>query len=416
MLTPLADAPEAFFEALIAGRSAVTRWRTFADAPIYSKVGADLGDYDLEGAVRQLEGAVPMDVWDRLRKLSSRAPWGTSISMLGAVRAAKDAGWLDDPVRPDEVASLVAGHNLNARYIHAQQREFADEPDFIDGLMSVSSLDTDHAGCVSEVLGTQGPIYTIGGACASGGHAMRAALDELRHHGMKRALCVGAALDFSPVDLHAMALLGAISFEGFNDAPAAASRPFDVRREGFVPAHGSAAIALEDWEHAEARGARILAELVAVGASSDANHLPNPSVEGQHRLMKRTLERASVVPEQIDYVNAHATSTPLGDVTEIESIRRTFGKHATRLKINAPKSMLGHCCWSAPIVETVAAVLQMQRGQLHPSINVETLDPAIDLDVCADGPVSYPVGWAMKNAFGFGGINVVSLLRHPEAR
>lgn len=414
VLTTLADEPQAFLDALLEGRSAVTRWRTFADAPIYSKVGADLGDYDLDAAVRDLEGAIPMEVWARLRRLSARAPWATRISMLNGVRAARHAGWLEDPADPYDVACLVGGHNLNARYIRAQHTEFEDEPDFIDGLMSVHSLDTDHPASVSEVLGTRGPIYTLGGACASGGHAMRAAVDEIRHHDMKRALVVGAALDFSAVDLHAMALLGAISFEGFNDAPTRASRPFDAAREGFVPAHGSAAIAFEDLEHARARGATVLAELVEVGASSDANHLPNPSAEGQHRLMRRVLDRAGVAPEQVDYINAHATSTPLGDVTEIESLRRTFGAHAQRLKINAPKSALGHCCWSAPVVETVATVMQMQAGRLHASLNVDTLDPAIDLDVCADGPVAHPVGYAMKNAFGFGGINVVALLRHPE--
>jgi 3-oxoacyl-(acyl-carrier-protein) synthase len=259
-----------------------------------------------------------------------------------------------------------------------------------------------------------GPIYTIGGACASGNHAIRAAVDEIRYHDMDGALVVGAVLDVSAVDLHAMALMGAITFKSFNDDPGRASRPFDTKREGFVPAHGGGCLVLEEWEHAKRRGARILAEVVGVEASADGNHLPNPSEDGQHALMKRLLAKHGVAPEQIDYVNAHATSTPLGDLTEVRSLKRTFGDHAYKMKINAPKSMLGHTCWAAPVVETVAAVLQMNANRLHPSINIDEMDPEVDIDVCANQPVDAEITYVMKNSFGFGGINAVSILRKPD--
>jgi 3-oxoacyl-(acyl-carrier-protein) synthase len=214
-----------------------------------------------------------------------------------------------------------------------------------------------------------------------------------------------------------MALMGAITFESFNEEPSRASRPFDVKREGFVPAHGGAALVLEDMESALARGARIHAEVLGVEAGADGNHLPQPSEEGQSRVMKRLLERCGVEPSRVDYLNAHATSTPVGDLTELRSIKRVFGDHAKKLKINATKSMLGHTCWAAPVVETVAAVLQMNAGKLHPSINVDEIDPAVDLDVCAEGPVAHDVKILMKNSFGFGGINCVSLIaRHDGAR
>jgi [acyl-carrier-protein] S-malonyltransferase len=157
--------------------------------------------------------------------------------------------------------------------------------------------------------------------------------------------------------------------------PEKASRPFDTRREGFVPAHGGGVLVLEEWESALRRGAEIYAEVVGVECNSDANHLPQPSEEGQSRLMSGLLAKTGLEPWRIDYINAHATSTPLGDVTEIRSIKRVFGEHAYRLKLNATKSMLGHTCWAAPVVETVAAVLQMNAGRLHPSINVVDLDP-----------------------------------------
>ncbi len=412
--TPLGDELDGFYEGLLAGRSAITRWRTIPSERIYGKVGADLGDYDLGAALAELEGALEDSAFRRLRKLALRAPWSAGLTMVTAARAALDARWFGSCER-DETAVVVGGHNTTSGYVYQNGLEFAEEPDFIEGLMSLHSLDTDHAASVSDTLGIRGPIYTVGGACASGNHALRLAVDELRYRGFTSAFVVGPAVDFSPVDIHAMALMGAISHQSFNDQPEAASRPFDVRREGFVPAHGCAALVIEDWDHAVRRGARIYAEVVDVEANADANAEPQPSGEGQTRLMRRILARNGLAPERIDYISAHATSTPLGDVTEITSIKEVFGEHAYRLKVNATKSMLGHTTWSAPLVELVAAVLQMRGGRLHPSINIDELDPAIDLDVCREGPVDQPVGYLMKNAFGFGGINCIAILRHPEA-
>jgi 3-oxoacyl-(acyl-carrier-protein) synthase len=171
---------------------------------------------------------------------------------------------------------------------------------------------------------------------------------------------------------------------------------------------------VESLAHARRRGARVHAEVLGVECNADGSHLPQPSEEGQSRLMARLLERCRLQPEEIDYVNAHATSTPLGDVTEIRSIKNVFGDHARRLKLNATKSMLGHTCWAAPVVETVAAVLQMNAGRLHPSINIDDLDPEVDLDVCRGAAVPHEVRHLMKNSFGFGGINSVSILKRYD--
>ena len=407
--TPLGDSLEEFHAALLAGRSALSRWRLFADEPIYSKVGGDLSEYDVAGAVAALEGALPPEMHQRLRRLAVRVSWSTQLSLLLALRAWLDAGLTSSMVAPEQIGIVIAGHNLNSHFSHRNRREFEREPDHIDGAYGLHALDTDHAGCVSEVLQARGPIYTVGAACASGNLALRSAMDEIRHHGVEVVVVVGAVFDLSPIDLHAMALMGAISCESFNDEPAAASRPFDIRREGFVPSHGGAALVLESLESARRRGARPHSELLAAEAGADGCHLPQPSQEGQTRAMRRALEQARLRPEQIDFLSAHATSTPLGDATEIHSIKEVFGAHASRMKINAPKSLLGHTCWAAALVETVAAVLQMNGGVLHPSINIDELDPEIDLDVCRGRAVAHPVRYFMKNSFGFGGINAVSV-------
>jgi 3-oxoacyl-(acyl-carrier-protein) synthase len=413
--TPLGDTLDGFLEALLAGRSALGYWKALDTSRIYAKVGADLSDYDERARFATLGGRLPDEMHHRIRKLLGRVAWSSRLSILLAADAYVDAGLAASGIDPELLAAIVAGHNLNANYHYDNRVQFADEPDFMDSMLALHGLDTDHAGCISEVLNIRGPIYTVGAACASGNAALRSALDEIRYHDAKAAVVVGAVLDLSPVELHAMALMGAISFESFNDAPEKASRPFDVRREGFVPAHGGGALIVENMQHALERGARIYAEILGVESSSDANHLPQPSAEGQARLMARVLRKCNLAPEDIDYISAHATSTPLGDVTEIRSIKQTFGRHAFALKLNATKSMLGHTCWAAPIVETIAAILQMNAGRLHPSINVDELDPEIDLDVCASAePTDYDVRTVMKNSFGFGGINSVSILRRVE--
>jgi 3-oxoacyl-(acyl-carrier-protein) synthase len=408
--TPLGDDLDSYFDNLIAGKSALTTWKCVDTAGIYSKVGGDLSAYDVAGTVAALQQKLPAEAHKRLRKLAKKAPFSTKLSMLTACRAFLDAG-LHGKVDPVRWAIIVGGHNLNKLYQHHNQQQFRVEPDYIDSLASLLALDTDHAGSVGEVLGCKGPIYTMGGACASGNVALRNAIDEIRFHDYDVVMVIGAALEFAPMDLHAMALMGAISFKSFNDEPSRASRPYDTAREGFVPSHGTGVLVVESLDHAKAR---IHAEVLHVSALSDSNHLPQPSVEGQARTMTRVLQHAGVAPEEIDFVCAHATSTPLGDLTEIRSIKHVFGKHAYVLKVNAPKSMLGHTCWSAPTVEAIAGILQMNRGTLHPSINVDNLDPEVDLDICANRAVQHPVRTFLKNSFGFGGINCCALFRRYE--
>lgn len=412
--TPLGDELDGFVDALLTGRSALSNWKFTDTKNIYSKVGADLSEYDIVGKLAGFAERLPADMYSRLQGLVRRAPWSTKLSLLLAADGWVDAGATDCPYESHRIAVIAAGHNINDNYTFENYKVFAEEPEFIEGLFSLHGLDTDHAGSVSELLQVHGPIYSMGAACASGNIALRNAVDEIRYHDCDMVLVVGAVLDFAPTDLQGMAIMGAISYESFNDEPERASRPFDRRREGFIPAHGGAVIVLEDFDRAVQRRAHIYAEVLGVAATSDGNHLPQPSRAGQVRTMKRVLAESGIAPDDVDFISAHATSTPLGDVTEIESIKEVFGAHAYKLKINAPKSMLGHTCWAAPTVESVAAILQLQRGKLHPSINIDEIDASIDLDVCANAAADYPAKVCMKNSFGFGGINCVTIFRKVD--
>ena len=409
--TPLGDNLDGFIENLLAGKSAITNWKTLDSSKIYSKVGGDLGEYDIIGKIDSYKGNIPEDVFKRLEKLGKKSPWAVAVSLQIAVEAFKDAGYLDQIKDGNNIATIVAGHNLNQKYTFENHEAFNDDPDYVDGLFALYGLDTHHVGSVTDILQLHGPAYTVGAACASGNVAMRCAVDEIQLHDVSVAAVVAPVLDYSPLDMQGMAILGAISYKSFNDAPEKASRSYDTRREGFVPSHGGAVLILEEYEHAIARGAKIYCEILGVESSSDGCHLPQPSRIGQARLMTRLLKNCGVKPEEVDYISAHATSTPLGDLTELRSIKDVFGEHAYKLKVNAPKSMLGHTCWSAATVETVAAVLQMNRNELHPSINIDNLDPEVDIDVCRNERKKHNIDIVLKNSFGFGGLNCISLLK-----
>lgn len=413
--TPLGDDLEVFLSNLLSGRSAITGWKIPECSKISSKVGGDMSGYDVDGKMHSIKEKIPENIARRLPKLMRYSPWSTRLSILLALDAFVDAGLTGSAVKADRIAAIVSGHNLNSMQLYRNWQQFAEAPNNIDPLLALSCIDSDHAGCISDALGILGPSYTAGGACASGNVAMRCAMGEIRQGAGDVALVVGAVYDFSPLELHSLGMMRAISTAAFNERPAEASRPFDTDRSGFVPSHGGGALVIEELDHALERGAHIYAELVGVEVISSASRLPHPSEEHEARVMERVLRNTGTDPSMIDFISAHATSTQLGDTAEVRAIRRVFGRHAeASLKINAPKSMLGHTCWASAVVEAVAAVLQMRSGRLHPSINVDRQDPEIDLDVCANRAVEHPVRYLLNNAFGFGGVNSSCIIRRYD--
>ncbi len=412
IMTPIGDNLDDYYNNLIAGKSAITKWRTIDTSKIRCKVGGDLGDYDYKACMEKIKNDVPEDAFKKLKKISKTAPLSSRLTTLTAINAYIDAGLFKENMERDKICAILGGHNINSNYIYNNFKQFQEEPEYINGLMGIVVYDTDIIASVAEILNIRGPVYSSGGTCTSAGIAMKHAVSEIRHGDCDVALVTGGILDYSPLDLQALILVSAISYKNYNDQPEKSSRPFDTKREGFVPSHGAGVLVFEELEHAKKRNAKIYAEILEVEASSDANHLSNPSIEGQSRLMQKVMNRAGVKPEQINYINAHATSTPLGDKIEIASIKNVFGEHIKNLKVNATKSMLGHTGWSAAAVELIAGILQMNNSTLHPSINVDEQDPEIDIDVCANKKVdNYEVNYMLKNSFGFGGLNCCSLIK-----
>jgi 3-oxoacyl-[acyl-carrier-protein] synthase II len=264
--------------------------------------------------------------------------------------------------------------------------------------------------------GFKGMSWSTNSACATSAHALGDAMRLIQRNEADVVLAGGAE---APIGFMCLAGFGALrAMSTRNDDPARASRPFDAGRDGFVLGEGSAMLVLEELEHARARGARIYAELAGYGASSDAHHVtqPPPEHEGAQRCMRLALQDARLAPSDIDYINAHGTSTPLGDVAEIVAIKAVFGEHARKVPVSSTKSMMGHLTGAAGSAEACLSILAMTTGVIPPTINLDQLDPAIDMDCVPNKSRRQECGAVMSNSFGFGGTNAVLIFARLDDR
>lgn len=409
--TPVGDSLEAVGRALLAGTSAIGAWRTIDTTQIASRIGGQLSDCDVELKLTTFERTVPEDVLHRARRLLKHATGSVARSVLMAMDAWLDAGLFETSIDPFESGVICGGHNLADRYLLEQQAVFTNEPEFIDAFSGLNSLDTDHSSSVSQVLNIKGMAYLVGGTCATANVALQAAIHAMRLDEKQVMAVVCPAASFHPLLLQSLTILQAICYDKYQDQPARASRPYDVDRNGFVPCEGGAVLILEREAHAKRRGASVYAELLGASVNADANRLAEPSREGQVKVIRDVLRKCAIDARKVGYVSAHATSTPRGDIVELESINEVFGDHAKNLIINAPKSLLGHTMWAAGAVESAVGIWQMNRGEFHQSHNIENLDPAVNLNVCSQGNVKGDVDIFLNNSFGMGGINSASLFR-----
>jgi 3-oxoacyl-[acyl-carrier-protein] synthase II len=269
------------------------------------------------------------------------------------------------------------------------------------------------AGLISIRYGLRGLSVATASACSSSGHAFAAAMHEIRRGDADVMIAGGAEATVTPVCVSVFSRMKALSTR--NDEPERASRPFDRGRDGFVMAEGAAVFVLESEEHAKRRGAEILAVLLGAGASSDASHITAPDSEGRGAIlsMRRALKDARLDGKAIDYINAHGTSTPLGDPAEVAAVKALFGDHARKLSISSTKSVHGHHLGASGAVETVACVNALRLGVVPPTINLEDPDEGFDLDFVPKVAKERPVRVAMNNTFGFGGHNVTLILARP---
>lgn len=403
VVTSLGRDLETFWNNLCAGVSGVSRIESFDASSLPTQIAAEIKDFDPEAF---------MD-----RKEVRRTDRFVQFAVAAAKLALEDAGLrIGDNADPERVG-VVIGSGIGGLATWEEQHLALLEkgprkvsPFFIP--MMIANM---ASGQVSIMTGAKGPNTAPVTACATGTHAVGDSFRLIQRGEADCMIAGGSEAAIRPIGMAGFCAARAMSTR--NEEPEKASRPFDADRDGFVMGEGAGVLILESLEHALGRGARIYAELVGYGMSADAHHVtePSPGGEGAARCMRRALEDAGVRPEDVGYINAHGTSTPVGDIAETQAIKRVFGEHAYRLAVSSTKSMTGHLLGAAGAVEAIITCLTLYRGVIPPTINLDRPDPACDLDYVPHRARAADLRVAMSNSFGFGGHNATVVFRRFES-
>jgi 3-oxoacyl-[acyl-carrier-protein] synthase II len=394
-VTPLGNELETFWQALITGKSGVGPITAFDSTKLRTHIAGEVKNFDAEKLIGRKEA----------RKMDRYAQFAS----VAADQAIADAKFPADPAVRQETGVIIATGIGGIITVEDTVRATSPtgsydriSPFFVPMLMANAA-----SGNVSMKHGMRGPTFSVASACASSNDAMAVAFMKIAFGDAVAMVTGGSDATVIGTAMGGFDSMKALSTR--NDEPARASRPFDKDRDGFVLSEGAGALVFEEREFALARGARIYAEVLGYGESADAYHIaqPDPASKGVALAFTRALRSAQIRPEQVDYINAHATSTPLGDLAESQAIERVFGEHAFRLAVSSTKSMHGHLLGAAGAVEGIASVLAIARGIIPPTINYETPDPECRLDYVPNVARRAPVNIAMSSGFGFGGHNAV---------
>jgi 3-oxoacyl-[acyl-carrier-protein] synthase II len=399
-VTPLGNDVESTWEGAVSGRSGVDFVRAFDTSAFPVHIAAEVKHFELNG------GLVPAKELKRIDR-------NVQFALVAAQEALADAGATGNTngYRPERVG-VVLGSGIGGLHELLRQYDVLRErgPDRVSPTFLPNVLPDSASGQVAIALGIRGPNYAVVSACATGSHAIGEGA-ELIQYGHADAVVAGG----TEACIHPLFFAGFCSMRGLvaeDENPAIACRPFDATRAGFVMGEGAGVVMLEELEHARARGARIYAEVLGYGASNDAYHMaaPDPDSVGVVEMMRAALERAGVDPGRVDYINAHGTSTPLGDAAETKAIKEVFGKHVCDIAVSSTKSTMGHLLGAAGAVEAIMTALAIHRRTIPPTINYHHPDPTCDLDYVPNEARKAEIDVALSNAMGLGGHNGCVLL------
>lgn len=388
IVSPIGIGVEKFWENAVAGVNGIASIQSFDATKQRSRIAGEITDFDpaIFLSTKQIEQT------DRF----------TQFALHAANQAINDAGSLESYEPRRLAVCLGSGMGGFSTFEYSAERKLQSKsiPPF-----SVPRIMANSAGAwIATQYGLKGSNLTCSTACSSGANAIGMALDLLRSGKADAVVTGGAEACVLPLTMSGFEALFALS-TGFNNDPAHASRPFAKGRDGFVMGEGAGILILEREEAAQQRGAKIYAELAGYGCACDATHIVAPDMDGQVAAMQAALDDAGLTPDKIDYINAHATSTPIGDVVETKAIKQLFGERAKEIPISATKSMVGHSIGASAAIGSIAAIMTLQTGTIHPTINLLEADPECDLDYTPNTAVQKYVRTVLCNAFGFGGNN-----------
>lgn len=401
IVTSLGSDLETFWSNLVAGKSGVSRIESFDVSEYPTQIAAEIKDFN------------PEDYIDR--KEARRMDRFVQFAVAAGKMAVQDAGLeLGVNVDPERVGVIV-GSGIGGLGTWEEQHSILLEkgPKRVSPFFIPMMIANMASGQISMSIGAKGPNTTAVTACATGTHSIGDSFKLIQRGDADAMICGGAEATIRPTGLAGFCSMRAMSTR--NDEPEKASRPFDAERDGFVMGEGSGVLVLESLDHAVKRGARIYAEVIGYGMSGDAYHITDPDPDGAARCMQRALKDAGIEPEAIDYINAHGTSTPVGDRSETIAIKKAFGDHAYKLAVSSTKSMTGHLLGAAGGIESVILALTLKNGVIAPTINLEHPDPECDLDYVPNAARKSDVKTALSNSFGFGGHNATIVMRKYEA-
>jgi 3-oxoacyl-[acyl-carrier-protein] synthase II len=393
VVSPVGNNLASFWDSLKAGRSGIGRIGAFDTEKFDCKIAGEVRDYDPTPYYK-----TPKDVrrTDRYTQLA-----------VGAAKMSLDDSGLDlESIDLDRAGVMIGSGVGGLATMETQVGQMMNKgPDRTSPFMIPMMISNMASGFISMEHGLRGPNMAIVTACATANHCMGEAWRIIKFGDADIILAGGSEACIVPVGVAGFAAMRALSLR--NDEPERASRPFDKDRDGFVMGEGAGVIILEEYEHAKKRGAKIYCELAGYGLTADAYHMsaPNPEGEGAARCMRMAMKHAKVNPEDVDYINAHGTSTPIGDACETKAVKRAFGENAHQVAVSSTKSMTGHLLGAAAAVEMAACVMAMRDSLLPPTINLENADPECDLDYVPNTAREKKVKVAISNSFGFGGHN-----------
>ena len=394
-INPLGNSVEETWKNLCQGKSGISRVEGL-DTAIASKIAGQVKNFDV------------LEYLDR--KEARKMDQYCHYALVSAIQAMEDAdlGSIEHKklgvITGTGIGGMQTFEHQTAVFLKRGPRKVS--PFFIP--MMISNI---AAGRIAIHFNAKGINFNITSACASSANAIGEAYRAIKFGAADVVIACGAEAAVTPFTLAGFSAMRALSVR--NDSPETASRPFDLERDGFVLSEGAGAIILEEYDHAKKRGAKIYAEMVGYGATSDAFHItmPAPNGDGGAQAMRNALQDANIQPQDIQYINAHGTSTPLNDKCETLAIKTVFGEHAYKLKINSSKSMIGHTLGAAGAVEALILVKSIQEQKIHPTINLFTPDPECDLDYNPKKTIDLQIGYGMTNSFGFGGHNAVLIFK-----
>ncbi len=391
-ISPVGNTITETWNAITEGKSGIARITKFDALPFSTQFAGEVKGFNIEDYIPAKDA----------RHMDSFIHYG----MAAGMQAMRDCGVVVTEENADRIGVIIGSGIGGLPLIEETKADYEKRgPRRISPFFVPASIINMISGNLSIQYGLRGPNLAIVTACSTGLHCIGAAARLIEYGDADVMIAGGAEGTISPLGLGGFASARALSTR--NDDPATASRPWDLERDGFVLGEGAGVMVLEAYEHAIARGATIYAEVLGFGMSADAYHMTSPLEDGSgaSKCVISALNNAGINPDQVDYVNAHGTSTPLGDLAEVKGIKRTFGDHAKKLVVNSTKSMTGHLLGGAGGLESVFSVLALYHQVSPPTINIFNQDPACDLDFCANTARDMKIDIAVKNSFGFGGTN-----------